>query len=78
MGEFIKVVKWVVAIGVLWGILVNIFYILGMISWAIRLFYGTFCFMWISGSAIDNVVWLTSGLIYSFLIVYLYRTFYWA
>ena len=76
MWEFIKVVKWLVAIGVLGGILINIFYIMWMISWAIRLFYGAFCFVWISGSAINNVVWLTSWLIYAFLVVYLYRTFY--
>lgn len=78
MWEFVKVIKWLVAIWVLAGIFVNIFYILWMISWAISLFYWLFCYVWVSSIAINSVVGLTSGLIYAFLVVYLYRTFYWS
>lgn len=76
MWEFIKVVKWLVAIGVFAGLLLNVFYVVGMISGAISLFYSAFCYIGVSGWAISSVVSLTSGLIYSFLVIFLYRTFY--
>lgn len=76
MWEFVKVVKGLAALWVLAWVLVNVAYVMWMISWFIASFYGYFCYMWVSWVAIGNVVALTSSLVYAFLVVFLYRLFF--